>query len=230
MEGSESSKSSESPSSTHDKDWFNRTATSKTLNPDSDSKTSTRRTSVSSTSSTSSTSSDKKVTITDRRSSSADVTAKPQESSKSVKFVEITKESSKDPKKADKKEKKKSATERSLPSISATGTRETHALTTASMTISPTITPAKPKKILYYNPYVGICNALSMFVIDNKLDIERNYVHISWITPYLSGDKRSLEKFNNPGGFKPKFLVSNPDGSVPVFLDIEPDTTPFTNG
>lgn len=41
------------------------------------------------------------------------------------------------------------------------------------------IKPVKPN--IYYNPLFGLSNSLLLLCEEYKLDIEKNFVHLSWI-------------------------------------------------
>lgn len=53
---------------------------------------------------------------------------------------------------------------------------------------NPIVVPIK--SCLFYNIYVGSSNALYMLTIDTKVDVERVPVHLSWVLPSFTGDKK----------------------------------------
>jgi hypothetical protein len=79
------------------------------------------------------------------------------------------------------------------------------------------------KPAMWYNNIVSGCNGLVMLCVDNKVDIDRNFVDFTWVAhSYISLDAShgsGAAEITKKQRFKPRFLVLNPASTLPTYWE-----------
>jgi len=91
-----------------------------------------------------------------------------------------------------------------------------------SLTNSATITivkqPVVIKPALYFNNLIGVSNGVLMLCLENNIEVEKNYVHISWIVQaYITNASNAGSPSSPKKGFKPRFQTISPNSVLPAF-------------